>query len=594
MLALQKLLTQPSQPHKHPMVRVWLSLSLAIAFYYGVLSLQYAFAGDYIVQDDARHYLIATQRFIDPNLFPNDLIADYYQAVTPSGYAVLFRAIAALGVEPTVAIKVLPLGLGLVTTVYCFWVSLSLFAVPAAAFTSTLILNQALWLRHDLVSAAPRAFVYPLFFAFLYYLLKQQLVPLLIAIALQGLFYPSAALVEVAVLSIRLLRYRNGRISPSQNRRDYLFWLAGAVIALVALLAYTPELSKFGPVVNLAQAKAMPEFGPNGRIGFFVENPFAFWLTGDSGVHFPVYPPIIWISVLFPLLQSRRLPLAKHLSEKISLLGQILVASFGLFLLAHLLLLRLYYPGRYTEHSLIIVMALATGITLILLLEIGLRWLHQQPTLKLPQRLLVGLISFFLVTSLVVPEIPAVVSSAYDLIIGKAPQVYEFLQQTPKATLTASLSEEASNLPIFAHRPILIGREYALPYHVKYYTQIRQRAIDLIEAQYSSEPELVKQFIQKYKVDYFLIDPNAFTPEYLATNAWLQQYQPATDEAIKQLQQGEQPVLSKLSPQCAVLETQGLTLVKAECIAQNLPLQSTLSAKRTSGLRGVAATKAAR
>lgn len=548
-------------------VGFWFGLSLAIAVYFGLLYLPYAFARDFVVQDDARHYVFWMQRFAEPGLFPSDLIADYYQAVTPTGYAALFRGLAAIGIAPTIAIKILPLFLGLVTTGYAFWMSLELFSVPAGAFLSTLILNQALWLRHDLVAAAPRAFVYPLFFAFLYYLLKGRLLPCLGAIALQGLFYPSSALVAVGTLTAGLVSYRNGSIRLTKHRSAYRFWVAGSVVALAVLLIYTPELSKFGPIVTLDQAKIMPEFGPSGRTEFFVNNPLQFWLTGDSGLHPPVYPPLIWLSVALPLLLKWRLPLTRYVFSKVSILGQILVASVGLFLLAHIVLLRLYFPGRYTEHSLIMIMALATGIALTVLLEAGTRWLRQRRTgLLLPQRLGLGLVGLFLLASLIVPEIPPVVASAYDLIPGKAPAVYAFLQQQPKTTLTASLSEEANNLPIFAQRPILVGREYALPYHVKYYRQIRQRVTDLIRAQYSSDPLAVRQLIEQYGIDYVLLDSQAFTPEYLASNAWLQQFQPATREALERLKQGQVPLLQRQASGCTAVETQDLTLVDAQCL----------------------------
>ncbi|MCY7279006.1 MAG: hypothetical protein LH702_36035, partial [Phormidesmis sp. CAN_BIN44] len=63
----------------------WLGLSLAFAALYGGLSLQEAFSSEYVIQDDARVYLIWMQRFLDSELFPHDLMADYFQSVTPGG-----------------------------------------------------------------------------------------------------------------------------------------------------------------------------------------------------------------------------------------------------------------------------------------------------------------------------------------------------------------------------------------------------------------------------------------------------------------------------------------------------------------------------
>jgi len=54
---------------------------------YAGLALQKAFSSEYVVQDDARVYLIWMQRFLDADLLPGDLIADYLQSVTPWGYA---------------------------------------------------------------------------------------------------------------------------------------------------------------------------------------------------------------------------------------------------------------------------------------------------------------------------------------------------------------------------------------------------------------------------------------------------------------------------------------------------------------------------
>src|SRR5215208_192506 len=112
------------------------------------------------------------ERFLDPQLFPNDLIADYFQSVAPTGYSALYNLMAHLGVHPMLLNKLLPMALGFITTAYCFLLCLRILPVPGAAFFSTLILNQSIWMQDDLVSATPRAFLYPLFLAFLYYLVK--------------------------------------------------------------------------------------------------------------------------------------------------------------------------------------------------------------------------------------------------------------------------------------------------------------------------------------------------------------------------------------------------------------------------------------
>ena len=77
----------------------------------------------------------------------------------------------------------------------------------------------------------------------------------------------------------------------------------------------------------------------------------------------------------------------------------------------------------------------------------------------------------------------------------------------------------------------------------------------------------MQAFIQKYGIDLWLLDQGAFTPEYLANNTWLKQYQPATAQAIARLQQGETPVLSKLIERCSVFN-QDFVVLLGKCITK--------------------------
>ncbi|HBL57048.1 MAG TPA: hypothetical protein DDZ80_00250, partial [Cyanobacteria bacterium UBA8803] len=113
---------------------------------------------------------------------------------------------------------------------------------------------------------------------------------------------------------------------------------------------------------------------------------------------------------------------------------------------------------------------------------------------------------------------------------------------------------------------ILVGQEYAVPYHWGYYREFRQRTLALINAQYSPDPAVVRDFIQKYSIDFWLLSATAFTPESVANNRWIMQYQPAATEAVTQLQAGKQPALVSVLKGCTVWENQGLIVLSAECV----------------------------
>lgn len=559
-------------------VMFWFGLSLAFAMIFGILALRQAFSSEYVVQDDMRVY-IWMQQFVDPELFQHDLITDYFQSVTPPGYAAFYWLMACVGVEPLFLSKVLPTMLGLITTGYCFGVCMKMLPVPSAGFIATLLLNQALWIAPDLISATPRAFVYPLFLAFLYYLLRRSLPPCLVALALQGLFFPQGIFISAGVLILRLLHWKGDRLRFSQDRSDYLFCATGLAVALLVMLPYVLKSSEFGPVVTAAEARGLPDFLPGGRQPFFIDNPLKFWLTGSSGIvpagWLRMQLPLILTGLLLPILlrYPARFPLIRQITSGGTILPQIVLVSLGLFFAAHALFFNLYFPNRYTWHSLRVVMALAAGMALTVMLDAVFRWAEQQASPRPHGRQFLALgstamLGAALVLHPVYLKLKNIPFPRTDYVVGGAPSLYEFFAQQPKDILIASLAEEANNLPTFSKRSILVGREYANPYHVGYYRQISQRATGLIRAQYSQDLSEVQNFIRTYGVDFLLLDRTAFTPEYMANHRWVNYFQPTATETLAKLDQGTIPALSSFMEHCSVLETGSLIVLQAKCILE--------------------------
>ncbi|MBE9149530.1 hypothetical protein IQ257_13700 [Coleofasciculus sp. LEGE 07092] len=597
---------QTSSPSKLQRI-FWLALSLMFAVIYSSLALQQAFSADYVVQDDARQHVFWMQRFLDSQLFPNDRIADYFQSVVPVGYRTLYQLMAAVGIEPLVLSKVLPFVLSLITTGYCFGVTLQILPVPVAGFISSLLLNQTLWMRDDLVSATPRAFVYPLLLVFWYYLLRRSLLPSLGAIALQGLFYPQSVFISSGLLIIQLGKWERGWFRFSKERREYYFSAAGLAVALLVMLPYALTTSEFEPIVTATQARGMREFWAGGRASFFNDNFWEFWLNGDRSGILPrrqSLPILLYGAFLLPLLLqfSIRFPLSRQVKGGVMLLPQIILVSLSLFFAANALLFKLHLPSRYTEHTLRLVLPLATGMALTILLDGIFHWGEhakripklssnfnrdvqpfpsrydtfpplirgvrgvkmyfielQTPVLPVGLAALVGIILIFYPSF--VKEFP---KTAYE--VGQVPELYEFFASQPKDSLIASLSREADNLPTFSHRSILVSWEYAIPYHLGYYKPFRQRAIALIRAQYSPELGEIRAFIENYGIDFWLLERSAFTSEYVANSKWIQQFQPIATEAEVRLNQGTTLALPGLMEECSVFEAKGLVVLEAKCI----------------------------
>lgn len=558
--------------------RFWLCLSLAFAAIYSWLALQNAFAGEYVVQDDARQHVFWMMRYVDRQLFPNDLIADYFQSVAPLGYRTLYHWAVNLGIDPFVFNKLLPMAIALVASYYCFVLAARILPLPIGCFITTLLLNQALWMQDDLISATPRAFVYPFFLAFLYYLTRQSLLPCALAIALLGIFYPQYVFLCGGMLICQLIKWRGRKPSFSENSRDYLLCFVGLATAFAVLLPYALNSSEFAPTITRAEALQLPDFYAHGRSSFFKDHWWQYLFGGGrAGLTSEelLNPATLAFGLFLPIIYQfpRRFTLLQRITQNIKILPQLLLVSVVMFVVAHGVLFTLHLPSRYTLHSWRIVLVLASGIAITTILGALLDRLQQVVT---PARLnLVAIGQKFALLSLTIAIALGTVFY-YPLLLDDFPvteyktgdrgALYQFLRQQPKDTLIASLSPEADYLPTFARRSILVSPEYAIPYHLGYYRPFRQRAIALIVAQYSPKIEVVKHFIRRFGVDYFLIEHDSFTPEYLQDNNWILQHQSVAQDAIENLQSGNIPALSTVKDSCSVFASDGFGLVSTECI----------------------------
>ena len=510
----------------------WLAFATIFSLIYSSTALQEAFSSQYVVQDDARQHVFWMRRFLDAELFPHDLIADYFQSVAPLGYKIIYAIPASLNIDPLIVSKILPGILGIIVTFYSFALTMELLSIPFAGFLATLVLNQNLWLQDGLVSATPKAFAIPILLAFLYYYLKRSLVGTSISILLCGLFYPSLVFISSGLLIIQLVQFENNSLRfKKQHKRDIIFSILGLLVSFLVLLPYAISTSEYAPTITVEQARSLPDFAAGGRSYFFDdENPWDFWLNGSrSGIRIPsaLVSPLAYLAIVLPVLFKfpQIFLLTQKVSPKIKVLIRLIIVSVVMFFIAHLLLFQLHLPSRYTQNSLKVVVAIASGISSTIIIHALWQKINRAAT-SLLQRMVricfLGCLAVLIVSPYFIKDS---IWTKYQH--GNAIELYQFLQQQPKDTTIASLTVEADNLPTFTQRSILVSREYAIPYHTGYYFPYRQKVIDLIGAMYSDNLDLIKKFIRQYSVDFFLLERGTFTPEYIVSNSWIKQHQPA-------------------------------------------------------------------
>ena len=567
-ITLKKWLIPENQQFLSRNTYFWLTLSLLFTILYGCLSLREAFSSPFVIQDDARQHVFWMQRFLDPALFPNDLIADYFQSVAPVGYKKVYQLAALLGINPLVFNKILPLILGIITTVFGFYFCLEILPIPFASFASMVLLNQSLWMTDDLSSGTPRAFVYPLLLGFLYMLARKSLFGCIFFLVLQGLFYPQTVFISMGTLTLHciVLNLRSFKISLDRTKLK-LFALC-FIATFFVLLPYALKTSSYAPVITAEVAKKLPEFQPGGRARFFVDDFWTYWISGDrSGLSYKTIlsPATLIAAFLIPFfaLFSNIFTLVKSFRPQWVIIIQLILASLGMFCFAHLVLYRLHLPGRYTQYSFTIVLAILTGISLITLVDLFLRLAIGK---ALWQKIVSLLVVFVIITGLT--GYPVFMESflSGNYIKSNLDELYNFISQQPKDIVIASTSLEAGNITSFTGRSVLVSVEHTIPYHQGYYQKIRQRYQDIISAQYSPNKSDLQRVIDKYNISFWLLDDKTFSEKYIAKSGFLNQFQPETKQALENLRLGKTPALLKLKENCTFFSQQDYLLVNSECL----------------------------
>ena len=609
-------LMQPSPPHRY--VRVGLAFSLVFAMLTGLYVIQEAYGQPLVVQDDARQHVFWMARFVNPAIFPDDPIADYFQAVAPIGYTLLYRLAFWLGLAPFDFNGILPLLIAIATTATVYGLTLELLPVPLTGFLATAILNLALWMKDDVASGTPRAFVYLMLSLFLYGVVRRWWWWAAIAIGLTASFYPQYVIVEGTIafigaaatafprLAQRLgmgeaplnpavdLRRRPGTEGFQHHSPNFWlsFWLSLWGVAIVALGLYALSSGDYGPTISVEQARQEAEFWPRGRSRFFEDDWVRFWLTGERSGFFPDRSPLVlWLGILLPLtLKScRTLPLIAAIDARVVILRWWFASTVSLFGLAHLLLFRLHLPSRYAQHNLKLLMAIASAITVTLWVHGLWEWARGggkgQPTPRSRRfplihlgRLATGGLGVVLILAIALSPLwlAETFHPAYQT--GKAPKVYEFLRSTPIHQKIAGVDGEINNLPTFAQRSIIFGFEYAIPYQLGYYQPLKQRGVETISTFFSPDRQQVADFVQRYDLGFWLVRRSSFQAEAIRNDKQLGKiiksefhddpFVNAITTAITNLEAGRVPILATDLDRCSVFSDGDFLILDAACTAQ--------------------------
>lgn len=461
----------------------------------------------FAIQDDARQFLAWMSRLDDSMALRGDLLADYWQSVCPWLYRLIFGAANAVGLEPNVFARLLPVAL-LALSAWMGWrVALLLTRRPVAAFVAAALLTGFVLHEDSIYSATPRAFSTPLFLVFLDGLLRNRGVQTIPALFLLGLLYPTTALVGLTMLGLSRIGWRPLRVDF--GLRTWLLSGLGAVAVGAAIIPFAGATSAWEPTLSLPEALALPNLGTaegrsavvglsgevdllcQARMGLLPEI-VPCWSTSAAVLpNLLLMVPMLWLA-----WRAARRSTYRPDGEPGDLVhAWALIAAVAWWAVAIQVAFALHLPSRYTQRTLSILEFIAIGQLIGLWLD---RRLRERPRSR-GTLAGGGLLALFLLASFATPT-PGISRPADEAAIAR-------IAAMPADTIVGGVSDQLDYVPALTGRAALATIEHSIPYHQGYFRPLSERLEAGLAAVSSPDQAVLSDYVRRYGVDVIAVDP---------------------------------------------------------------------------------------
>lgn len=523
----------------------------------------------YAIQDDARQFLAWTVRLGDPGALPGDLIADYWQSVTPLLLRGFYGLGAMLGLSPLVLARLIPVVLLMVSAFAAWRVALmlthrrALAALVAAGFAMALLVHE-----DSIYSATARAFSPPLFLLFLDALLRGRRVQMIASLGVLAAIYPTTALVGLTMLGFAQLKRRWPFFALEARSLVTLLVAALAVAAPIALLP--GEVSRWEPVITIADALEMPNLGtPGGRSSIVPIEGASPWLcSARVGILPEIFPcwasrwavlfnllllgPLLFLGIRAGVSEWRGAPRSPDIVYLWAL-----VAGVAWWAIATALAFKLHLPARYPQRVLSILEWMAIGQMVGLWLDARWRGAARGGGVKLAAVGLAALLAISFLTPTPGMKRP------------EEPAVMDWLRAAPPGTRVGGLSGDLDFVPALTGRAVHATVEHAIPYHLAYYDELDRRLVASVQAAATPDAGELARFIAEERLDVLLVD-RAFLETGEIPEPYLGVVPAAVAAGEASLARGPS-ALQREAARCALLRGGKHWLIDAACLAAPAP-----------------------
>lgn len=474
-----------------------IALVFAYALGYFIFSQYSAFTNDYLVSDDTGMHSIWMEKYIDGNSFVDqDILVEVSEQIQPTGYYFVHRVLSVL-MSPSLYIKLMPFLLFFTSCYFIFLLLNKEFGGKLAALGLVIMSGSLL---DPTIGFYARSFAYPLILSFFYFYLEKRYRAAAIVIVLASLFYPSVFLIASTMVGVYHLLYFLLNSSFNQDKTE-LIALGSAIIVCGIILLIKSHSIESHPMIGEMYSKAemlkMEALGENGRVKILPQLAPILSMSWNclSQALSPKLLLLVTLAYIGFLAINR-----KAITRLDYLLISLLIAGIILFVAARILLFKLFIPIRYLQltHLIFWHMALIRGLSLVK------NKLDSQPILY------IGMLAIAIYHSFVYFSPRGAGLQDYS--------EYAALNEKTKTLRTKILiagpATVSDTIPFFSERSVFISYESShLIYYRKYWSKIKQRYFDFYGAYYSSDSNALQALIEKYKLDYIIIDRKYFEGE---------------------------------------------------------------------------------
>ena len=484
---------------------LWLVAALCLILF--VFAHWAGLTNPYVGNDDIRQQIFWMEKWADPALYPDDIFSEYAQAYVPYGVKALYLLPVSLGMNAVYCSKLLTGGLFVLLGLCMFGIGHRLGGRGLAWAVLCVFWLMPSFL-YNMSGGISRSFASPLLALFALSWISGSARWMGLTLVLQALCIPYICILSTAscVLAGMAGKMRPA-LSPPFPRTIAHVLLVAALAATILVMSHSFDAAGFGPLTGKADMAGRPEFTEPGRLeiypqpGIFfdaVYYPFeriGLFLEVGLATGIATLTLILGLAFLFARKADWRGLLAK--SHALVFLA---VTAFALYAVARLVLLKLFVPDRYISYFLSMFYCLLLAICY----HAGLRRF-----LSTPRRAAAAILCLAVLGGIRLKN-----EGLFDYSANAA--LFEAAQHTPKNALFAGHPKLMDDVLTFGQRKVFVSYKLAHPWSKGWWNFVRPRIEQFFQAYYAADPQDVRDFCRENHVDFLVVDPAQFQPDFIA------------------------------------------------------------------------------